>query len=338
MERSSKFTLLRIGLLKLGMPSASLTLHQTDNTAFKKPILKQENGFSFLLENGKTIRLEKYGSKKFEVASPPDKVEDNRFLLESNKNTLLESGGSLKQESNNNMDDKDLKISELIQADQLDGRELIPFAKDDANGSLAVALLKAYISLGLAKQSDVDGKQNKLIAGRGISISPTNEISTTLDVSLLRLVDVLPTTNIEENKIYLIEDTSSESEENSYLEYMYLNGKWEMMGKYTANVDLSPYLKSADAAQLYAKKSQLPNMELYVPLATYNILAEKVAILENQMTGVKNKLDTIPAIPANDQRCYAIKNGAWTEIAGMTEAVATVTIDEIEQTAQTQNE
>ncbi len=338
MERSSKFTLLRIGLLKLGMPSASLTLHQTDNTAYKKTILKQENGFRFLLENGKPLRLEKYGTKEFEVASPPDEDKDNRFLLESNRNTLLESGGNLKQESNNNMEDKDLKISELVQAAQLDGRELIPFAKDDANGSLAVALLKAYISLGLAKQSDVDGKQNKLTAGYGISISPTNEISTTLDVSLLRLVDVLPTTGIEENKIYLIEDTSSESEENIYQEYMYLNGKWEMMGKYIANVDLKPYLKSADAALLYAKKSQLPNMELYVPFETYNLLVEKVATLEAQMLNVTTKLDTIPMIPANDQRCYAIKNGAWTEIAGIQEAVATITVDDIEQTAQTQNE
>ncbi len=336
MERSSKFSLLKIGLLSLGLPHSSLILHQENSDSYKKPVLHQENGFSILLENGKTLRLERLGTRVFDVPPPTD--EDNRVLLESNGNALLESGFQIKQESNNNMEDKDLKISELIQAAQLDGRELIPFAKDDANGSLAVSLLKAYITLGLAKQSDVDGKQNKLTAGPGISISPTNEISSTLDVSLVRLVDVLPTSNIEENKIYLIEDTSSTSEENTYLEYMYLNGKWEMMGKYHATVDLTPYLKSADAAQIYAKKSQLPNMELYVPFTTYNLLVEKVALLEQQMTGVKAKLDKYPNIPANDQRCYAIKNGEWEEIADVTEAVATITKDEIEQTAQTQSE
>lgn len=47
------------------------------------------------------------------------------------------------------MEDRDLKISELKVATQLDGREIIPFAKDDANGSLLVSLLKPIFVMGL---------------------------------------------------------------------------------------------------------------------------------------------------------------------------------------------
>lgn len=44
------------------------------------------------------------------------------------------------------MEDKDLKISELIPTLQLDGNEIIPFAKDNANGSFLVSLLKAFVT------------------------------------------------------------------------------------------------------------------------------------------------------------------------------------------------
>lgn len=225
------------------------------------------------------------------------------------------------------MEDKDLKISELIPAIQLYGDEIIPFAKDDANGSLLVSLLKAFITEGLAKQSSLEGKQNKLTAGYGIEITPDNKIKTTLDVSLFKIVDVLPTTDIE-NKIYLVKDDSSPSEENGYLEYLYANRKWELIGKYTAKVDLTPYMKSEEAEQLYAKKSQIPDVSGFITTSQYNLLIERISLLETKVNIATTKLATIPAIPANDQCAYAIQNGQWSEIAGVNEAVATITTDE----------
>lgn len=225
------------------------------------------------------------------------------------------------------MEDKDLKISELVPALQLDGREIIPFAKDDANGSLLVSLLKAFITEGYAKQSAVDGKQNKLTAGYGIEITPDNKIKSTLDISLFKIVDVLPTSDIE-NKIYLVLDDSSDSEENSYLEYLYVNEKWEMVGKYTATIDLSPYMKSADAEVLYAKKSQIPDVSGFATTSQLNLLIERIALLENIMNTATTKLNTIPAIPANDACAYAMQNGQWSEIAGADESVVTMKSDE----------
>lgn len=330
MERTSiKISLLKIGLSNIRLPQTLLAFHQTRSVEIKKPTLKQENGFGFRLENGKSLLLEKDGTKTFEIIPP--KVPSG-IILESNKNTLLESGSSIKQENNNtNMEDKDLKISELIPAMQLDGREIIPFAKDDANGSLLVSLLKAYIIDGLAKQSAVDGKQNRLIAGYGIEITPENKIQSTLDVSLFKIVDVLPTADIE-NKIYLVLDSESKSDNNEYLEYLYVNGKWEMVGKYYAKVDLSEYMKSAEADVLYARKTQIPDVSDFITNAQLNIVLERLAQLEAKMTIATTKLATIPAIPANDQCSYAIQNGQWTEIAGADEAVVTMTTDAPVQT------
>lgn len=77
----------------------------------------------------------------------------------------------------------------LIPALQLDGNEIIPFAKDNANGSMLVSLLKAFITDGYATTSALNGKQNKLTPGYGIEITPENEIRTKLDVSPFEVVD-----------------------------------------------------------------------------------------------------------------------------------------------------
>lgn len=222
------------------------------------------------------------------------------------------------------MEYRDLKISELKVATQLDGREIIPFAKDDANGSLLVSLLKTYIRDGLATQEAVAGKQSKLTPGYGIEIAADNTIKSTLDVSLFKVVTSLPTTNIE-NKIYLILDSESSSQGNTYIEYLYVNGKWEIIGKYTATINLDPYLKSAESEQQYAKKTQIPDVSNFVTNTQLNQLIEHVATLETKMVTATNKLATIPAMPENDHSAYAIIDGQWSEIASANEAVVTVT-------------
>jgi hypothetical protein len=68
--------------------------------------------------------------------------------------------------------------------------------------------------------------------------------------------NTLPTTNINEKKIYLIKNTGVDaSTQNVYTEYMYVNGAWEKLGEYKATVDLSGYLTKTDAETKYVKKS-----------------------------------------------------------------------------------
>jgi hypothetical protein len=51
----------------------------------------------------------------------------------------------------------------------------------------------------------------------------------------------LPTEDIKEGKIYCIRDTSSTAQDNNYIEYTYINNKWEKVGEFKAEPDLSDY-------------------------------------------------------------------------------------------------
>ena len=57
------------------------------------------------------------------------------------------------------------------------------------------------------------------------------------------VVASLPSTGIDENTIYMIERTNSETN-NVYDEYLYLNNNWEKIG--STEVDLTDYLKKTD--------------------------------------------------------------------------------------------
>ncbi len=77
----------------------------------------------------------------------------------------------------------------------------------------------------------------------------------TLDLSLYKVVESLPTEGIDANKIYLVAGTSTGTQ-NIYKEYIYTGdtgsaydaGKWEELGEYKAAVDLTPYIKFTDLA------------------------------------------------------------------------------------------
>lgn len=86
----------------------------------------------------------------------------------------------------------------------------------------------------------IASKQPKLTAGNGITISG-NTISVNLDPSLFKVVSSLPTTGIESNKIYLVASGTTGSL-NIYTEYLWVNNKWEVLGQYKAEVDLSNYV------------------------------------------------------------------------------------------------
>lgn len=53
----------------------------------------------------------------------------------------------------------------------------------------------------------------------------------------------MPTEDIKEGKIYCIRDTSSTAQDNNYIEYAYINNKWEKVGQFQAEPDLSNYAR-----------------------------------------------------------------------------------------------
>lgn len=86
-------------------------------------------------------------------------------------------------------------------------------------------------------KTSIDAQQFKTI--NGSSIKGTGDIQ--IDLSLYKVVEVLPTSNIDTTKIYLVKDSAIES--NLYSEYMYVGGKWEKLGDFRSTVDLQPYAK-----------------------------------------------------------------------------------------------
>lgn len=68
-----------------------------------------------------------------------------------------------------------------------------------------------------------------------------------IDLSLYKVVESLPTTGIDANKIYLVLSGTSGTQ-NKYTEYIYANNAWEKIGEYKADVDLTPYVKFTDLA------------------------------------------------------------------------------------------
>lgn len=71
---------------------------------------------------------------------------------------------------------------------------------------------------------------------------PTEQLGN-IDTNLFIIVDQLPEEDIKDGKIYCIRDTSSTDEQNVYIEYAYLNNKWEEVGRFKAEPDLSDYAK-----------------------------------------------------------------------------------------------
>lgn len=97
------------------------------------------------------------------------------------------------------------------------------------------------------KTIDLGQLQKMLKVGTGIAIAEDGTISTTLDVAAFKVVESLPSVPAagNESKIHVVLDASG-VEGNSYAEYLWDGSKWELLGKFKADMDLSAYAKTAD--------------------------------------------------------------------------------------------
>ena len=107
------------------------------------------------------------------------------------------------------------------------------------------------------KQKVADA-QPKLVSGTNIKTvngqSLLGEGNLDIDLSLFKVVASLPEEDIDQDKIYLVLDSTA-TEGNTYKEYVYVNGEWELLGEYKAAVDLTPYMKTSDADSKYLSKT-----------------------------------------------------------------------------------
>lgn len=68
------------------------------------------------------------------------------------------------------------------------------------------------------------------------------------------VVNELPTENIDESAIYM-KSSSNQEEQNSYEEFIYVNGVWESLGIAQVEVNLSEYAKTTDLENKVDKTS-----------------------------------------------------------------------------------
>lgn len=130
------------------------------------------------------------------------------------------------------------KGGEYLRGDVLDANATTELAKsihvpdiDKVNEKLEHTVSKDQIG----KPNGVAG----LDSTGNVPIDQLANISTDLFV----VVSELPTEGIKKGKIYCIRDTSSTSQDNNYIEYAYINNKWEKVGEFQAKPDLSGYAK-----------------------------------------------------------------------------------------------
>ena len=109
----------------------------------------------------------------------------------------------------------------------------------DANGHIP-STVNAFKTVNGQSILKVNGGASDITIDLSLYIMPTN--------------NTLPTTGIDTKKIYLIRNTTP-SGTNLYTEYMYVNGAWEELGKYRAEIPIQDYLKKIDAQNLYVQRS-----------------------------------------------------------------------------------
>lgn len=120
--------------------------------------------------------------------------------------------------------------------------------KTDLNTKADTSLLNNYVTKDSLNNSLKD-KQDTLHAGSGISIED-GQISVTLDTKLFVIVDEeLPTTNIDENKIYILRQTVNG--ETVYTEFRRVDNSWHEVGTKQLSVDLSGYYTKSESDQRY---------------------------------------------------------------------------------------
>lgn len=109
----------------------------------------------------------------------------------------------------------------------------------DANGHIPSSASTAFKTVNNQSILKADGDASNIEIDLSLYILPAN--------------NTLPTTGIDTRKIYLIRNTTP-SGANLYTEYMYVNGAWEELGKYRAEISIQDYLKKTDAQKLYVQQ------------------------------------------------------------------------------------
>lgn len=157
------------------------------------------------------------------------------------------------------------------------------------------------------KSVDLGNLQKLLTAGSGINIGEDGTISTTLDVAAFKVVDSLPSSPEagNESKIHVVLDESG-VDGNSYAEYLWDGSKWELLGKFKADMDLSAYAKTADVNaqidgvnQTIAQNKQAADTGIQEAKDAAAAADEKAVAADNKAQTAQNEVDALELLVGN---------------------------------------
>ena len=141
-------------------------------------------------------------------------------------------------------------------------------------------------------------KKGTLGTINGKSIENGNNI--TIDLTLFKVVDQLPVSDIDVNKIYLLPNPAG-ADNNTYIEYIYINSKWEVVGEYKAEVSLDGYYTKEQTDEKFLTKAEAGNLADYVKNGELDTKVGeagyvKTDALTTTLTSYAKKTD-IPSVP-----------------------------------------
>lgn len=151
-----------------------------------------------------------------------------------------------------------------------------------------------------------------------------SDITIDLSLYIIPANNTLPTTGIDTKKIYLIRNTMP-SGTNLYTEYMYVNGAWEELGKYKAEVNLSGYLTKTDAETKYVKQNA-DSPSTYI-LNSSDSLHEQDMNSSNVAASVKLLFNTEQSLRRAIGDCSRTDHTHTVTINGATKTIGNKTID-----------
>lgn len=169
------------------------------------------------------------------------------------------------------------------------------------------AQIKANVTdkLGVANGIATLGADAKLTASQlpalktvnGESIVGSGNIA--IDLSIYQIVDSLPESNQNPNKIYLVLTSPATGQsQDVYSEYLWTGTAWEKLGEYKATVDLTPYLKIEDIAEKVAEAGFLTEDDVK------GILEDESVVTEDDIKDFV-KFTDVPTSSKNGVMTYA---------------------------------
>lgn len=176
--------------------------------------------------------------------------------------------------------------------------------KTDLNTKADTSLLNNYVTKDSLNNS-LNNKQDTLTAGPGISIED-GQISVTLDTKPFIIVDELPTTNIDENKIYILREIVDD--ETVYVEFRRINNTWQEVGTKQLSVDLDGYYTKSESDQRYliaegtylttteAQQTYQPKRDDYVVSQDISELLADIADIYQQKGDFARRQDVADAL------------------------------------------